>query len=114
MLEQVFLNLFRNGIEAMEMDGLMTIAARRPEDDPAHILVEVHDNGCGMDEDDIPNVFNPFFTRKKYGTGLGMTHVKKIIDLHQGNVEIKSKKGEGTTVALSIPLDTTEKAVNVK
>jgi signal transduction histidine kinase len=53
-----------------------------------------------MDEEEITNVFNPFYTRKKYGTGLGMTHVKKIIDLHQGNVEIKSRKGEGTTIVL--------------
>jgi PAS domain S-box-containing protein len=108
MLEQVFLNLFRNAIEAMEMDGLMTISARRSEDDPPGIIIEVRDNGCGMDEDEIPNIFNPFFTRKKYGTGLGMTHVKKIIDLHQGNIEITSRKGEGTAVVLSIPLETTD------
>lgn len=108
MLEQVFLNLFRNAIEAMEMDGLMTISARRSEDNPPGIIIEVRDNGCGMDEDEIPNIFNPFFTRKKYGTGLGMTHVKKIIDLHQGNIEITSRKGEGTAVVLSIPLETTD------
>jgi signal transduction histidine kinase len=50
-------------------------------------------------------MFNPFFTRKKYGTGLGMSQVKKIVDLHQGNIEIVSKKGEGTRIVLTLPVN---------
>jgi len=112
MLEQVLLNLFRNGIEAMENDGRLTITARRQDTDPPCILLSVEDEGCGMEEDEASNVFNPFFTRKKYGTGLGMTHVKKIIDLHQGNIEIVSKKGEGTKIVLSIPVDAIDQPIS--
>lgn len=106
MLEQVFLNLFRNAIEAMENHGHLTIVGRIGDDGTSTIILEVHDDGCGMDEEEASQMFNPFFTRKKYGTGLGMTQVKKIIDLHQGNIEIISKKGEGTRIVLSIPIDT--------
>ena len=50
------------------------------------------------------HLFNPFFTRKKYGTGLGLTQVKKIVDLHQGIVDIFSTKGEGTRVRIRFPV----------
>jgi PAS domain S-box-containing protein len=93
MIEQVLLNLIRNGIEAMENNGRLTLSARRIEGDSGTILLEVRDEGCGMDEEDVSHMFNPFFTRKKYGTGLGMSQVKKIVDLHQGNIEVHSKKG---------------------
>ena len=53
---------------------------------------------CDVDAADLHHIFNPFFTKKKYGTGLGMTQVKKIIDLHMGSIEISSNKGEGTQV----------------
>jgi signal transduction histidine kinase len=49
-------------------------------------------------------VFNPFFTTKKYGTGLGLSQVKKIIDLHRGSIEILSRKDEGTRVIITLPL----------
>ena len=105
MLEQALLNLFRNAIEAMDANGCLTISAACPETDRSVVVLNVEDNGCGMDDDETTHIFNPFFTRKKYGTGLGMTHVKKIIDLHHGNIDIESSKGEGTKVILSIPLD---------
>jgi signal transduction histidine kinase len=67
-------------------------------------LFEIEDNGYGIDEEDMPHLFNPYFTRKKYGTGLGLTQVKKFIDLHHGNIEIFSKRGEGTRVVVTLPL----------
>ena len=67
------------------------------------VLIEVNDNGYGIDESDMPHLFNPFFTTKKYGTGLGLTQVKKIIDLHQGSIEVQSRKGEGTRVIVTLP-----------
>jgi PAS domain S-box-containing protein len=105
MLEQVLLNLFRNAIEAMGNQGCLTVGARIDADDSRTIVLEVQDNGCGMDEEETSQMFNPFFTRKKYGTGLGMSQVKRIIDLHQGNISIASKKGEGTRVQLFLPID---------
>jgi PAS domain S-box-containing protein len=111
MLEQVLLNLFRNAIEAMENGGHLTILAGTPENDPSVITLEVQDEGCGMDEEEASNLFNPFFTRKKDGTGLGMAQVKKIIDLHQGNIDIVSNQGKGTKIVLSIPVDMIEQQI---
>lgn len=104
MIEQALLNLMRNAVEAMEHNGHMTIVARLSETDARFMVVEVQDEGCGMDEEDAAHLFNPFYTRKKDGTGLGMAQVKKIVDLHQGNIEIVSQKGEGTKIILSIPI----------
>jgi signal transduction histidine kinase len=69
------------------------------------ITIEIEDNGCGIAEDDLPHLFNPFFTRKSYGTGLGLTQVKKIVDQHGGEIEVTSKMGEGTRFIISLPRD---------
>ncbi len=104
MLEQAFLNIYRNAADAMDMDGILRTTVRRTGDELAQLQITVEDNGCGIDASDLPHVFNPFFTKKKYGTGLGMTQVKKIIDLHMGSIEIKSKKAEGTRVIVTFPI----------
>jgi len=105
MLEQAFLNIYRNAVDAMEPGGALRIAARRSGTGPPALQITVEDNGCGIDEADLPHIFNPFFTKKKYGTGLGMTQVKKIIDLHRGAIDIQSTRGEGTRVTVSFPID---------
>jgi signal transduction histidine kinase len=64
--------------------------------------VEIRDNGSGIDKEDMPHIFNPFFTRKNYGTGLGLSLVKKIVDLHQGKIEIISEKYKGTKVCVTL------------
>jgi PAS domain S-box-containing protein len=104
MLEQAFLNIYRNAVDAMEMGGVLRTAARQTGNDPTQLQITVEDNGCGIDAADLPHVFNPFFTKKKYGTGLGMTQVKKIIDLHMGSIEVSSKKAEGTRVMVTFPI----------
>jgi PAS domain S-box-containing protein len=105
MLEQAFLNIYRNAVDAMEMDGILRTTTRRTGSDPLQIQITVEDNGCGIDAADLPHVFNPFFTKKKYGTGLGMTQVKKIIDLHMGSIDVSSKKAEGTRVMVTFPIN---------
>ncbi len=110
MLEQSFINVYLNAIDAMEAKGKLCISAKLIDDGGKSVLVEVEDDGCGIDEEDMPHLFNPFFTRKKYGTGLGLTQVKKIIDLHQGALKILSKKGEGTTIMVTLPIE--QKRVN--
>jgi PAS domain S-box-containing protein len=105
MLEQAFLNVYRNAVDAMEPNGMLHIAARLNGQDSSSLQVIVADNGCGIDEADLPHIFNPFFTKKKYGTGLGMTQVKKIIDLHRGTIDIESARGEGTRITVSFPID---------
>ena len=105
MLEQVFLNIYRNAVDAMEMDGILHITVRHRGNDRTQLQITVEDNGCGIDAADLPHLYNPFFTKKKYGTGLGMTQVKKIIDLHMGSIEIRSNKGEGTQVMVTLPIN---------
>ncbi len=108
MLEQAFLNIFRNAIDAMQDGGHLQIIVRESGNQPHELSIEIVDDGCGMDEETLTHLFNPFFTQKRYGTGLGMTQVKKIIDLHTGNIEIETKKGEGTRVIITLPLNVSE------
>jgi PAS domain S-box-containing protein len=106
MLEQAFLNIYRNAIDAMESNGKLTISTKFTEQmNPKIVSVKIEDDGCGIDEEYMPHIFNPFFTQKKYGTGLGLTQVKKILDLHQGTIDIFSKRGVGTKVVISLPVE---------
>jgi PAS domain S-box-containing protein len=102
MVEQAFLNVILNAVDAMEEGGVMTFLVEMTDDATPMMEVEIADDGCGIDEQDQVHLFNPFFTRKKYGTGLGLTQVKKIIDLHQGTVDIFSTRGEGTRVRIRL------------
>jgi two-component system sensor histidine kinase HydH len=100
MIKQALINIFQNAIDAMEPQGRLSISLRNENES---LLLEVEDNGCGIDEEDIPHLFNPFFTKKNYGTGLGLTQVKKIIEQHNGEIEIISKKGSGTRFIITLP-----------
>ncbi len=105
MLEHVFINIYQNAIDAMALTGELMITTKVAGNGRQSIIVEISDTGCGIDEEDLPHLYNPFFTRKKYGTGLGLTQVKKIIDLHQGSIEILSKRDKGTMVTVTIPVN---------
>ncbi|MBW2562293.1 MAG: PAS domain S-box protein [Deltaproteobacteria bacterium] len=98
MLEQAFLN-----IDAMKDSGKLSISAR---EENGRVCVEIKDDGCGISREDMPYIFNPFFTKKSYGTGLGLAQIKKIIDLHQGTIEILSREGKGTGVVVTFPAQT--------
>lgn len=106
MMADAFLNVIRNASEAVAENGEITITLRCLEETRHLVVVEIKDNGGGIDEEDMPHLFNPFFTRKNYGTGLGLSLVKKIIDIHQGTIDISSKRNEGTTVTIVLPLGT--------
>ncbi len=103
MITDAFLNIIRNAVEAVEDKGSIRIYARSIGSQPPAVLVVVEDNGCGIDEADMPHLFNPFFTKKKYGTGLGLSQVSKIVELHQGKIEIISEKDKGTKVCVTLP-----------
>lgn len=103
MMADALLNIIRNAVEAVEEKGSIIISLNYLEETRESVVVRVNDNGCGIDTEDIPHLFNPFFTRKKYGTGLGLSQVKKIIDLHQGTINVASEKGKGTMVSVTLP-----------
>ncbi len=105
MITDAFVNIVRNAVEALEDNGYIRIYARSIGSQPPSVLVVVEDNGCGIDDADMPHLFNPFFTKKKYGTGLGLSQVMKIVEVHQGKLEIISEKDKGTKVCVTLPCD---------
>lgn len=104
MVEQALINLYRNAIDAMEVGGTLSISARLLSREHREALIEIRDNGSGIAEEDMIHLFNPFFTKKQYGTGLGLTQVKKIIELHEGTIDVVSEKGKGTEVRITLPV----------
>jgi PAS domain S-box-containing protein len=101
-LRQVFTNVMKNALEATERHPQGRVAVRLYERQ-ATAVVEVADNGVGIGPEQRDKIFLPFFTTKPTGTGLGMAIVKKIMDLHGGEIEIDSRPGQGTTIRLIIP-----------
>lgn len=100
-LLRAFFNVAVNAADAMGKGGTLRISSRRMDN---MAVVEFSDNGCGMPDDVKARIFEPFFTyKKRYGTGLGMAIVKKIIDDHKGSLEVESRVGEGTTVKFFLP-----------
>lgn len=103
-IEQVMINLIVNASEAMREDvkGLVTVRTRLEGNT---IIVDVKDNGVGMNQQTIKQIFDPFFTTKraKGGTGLGLAIAYRIIEEHGGNVSVQSKAGAGTTFTIRIP-----------
>ncbi len=103
-LQQVFLNLFLNAIQAMPKGGLLAVRGTRIGD--GAVEVDVVDTGIGIPEENLGSVFDPFFTTKETGagTGLGLAVSYGIIEKHNGSIAVHSKVGEGTTFTVRIPV----------
>ncbi|MBT8347170.1 MAG: PAS domain-containing protein [Desulfofustis sp.] len=100
-LTQVFLNLFLNGIQAMEEGGRLIVSTFCSEDE---IIVEIGDSGRGIPPDLVEKVFEPYFTTKQDGTGLGLAMSTKIIHDHSGRMTLESHENQGTTVTVRLPV----------
>jgi len=98
-LNQVFLNLFLNGIQAMESGGTLTVRTVKTD---KSIKVIVSDTGSGIEPDNLGRVFDPYFTTKPEGTGLGMAMSAKIVEEHGGVITIESEVNKGTSVIVEI------------
>jgi len=105
-LQQCFLNLVFNAIEAMPHGGLLSIHSDL-DSSSRSVEVEIRDTGCGIPEEHLGHIYDPFFTTKEagQGTGLGLSIVHGIVKAHQGDIQVDSQPGEGTTFVLSFPLD---------
>ena len=103
-IEHVILNLISNSIDAMDVGGILNIRAYIID---GSVVIECEDNGCGIDEKDMNNIFNPFFTTKELGkgTGLGLFIVFSEVQKLGGKVDVKSELGEGTVFTVAIPLE---------
>jgi two-component system NtrC family sensor kinase len=110
-LQQVFLNLFLNAIQAMPNGGLLTVQGKTSED--RVIEVDVTDTGVGIAEENIGSVFDPFFTTKEVGAGcgLGLAVSYGIIEKHNGTITVRSKLGEGTTFVVRLPFSSPRQEV---
>lgn len=100
-LEQVLINLIKNAGEAMPEMGTITLAARRESD---WVCLEVMDTGEGIPAESLEEIFIPFFTTKKKGSGLGLSVCRKIVQDHGGHIEVTSKPAEGSTFAVLLPV----------
>jgi len=99
-IRQVFINVILNALEAMPDGGYLEIRARSKG---GLVTVEFTDTGCGIPESVVDKIFDPLFTTKPKGVGLGLAVCRSIIERHGGDIGIKSKEGEGTTFSLSLP-----------
>jgi signal transduction histidine kinase len=100
-LKQLFLNIFLNAIQAMPDGGELAVEARLREDQKA--AVTVADTGEGIPEENMDRIFDPFFTTKKSGTGLGLSIGYNIVKSHRGDIEVKSRPGQGTSILITLP-----------
>jgi PAS domain S-box-containing protein len=100
-VKEALLNIISNSIQAVGEGGeiLLTTSVRN-----GYVLTEIHDNGPGIAEKDMPFIFDPFFTTRATGTGLGLSITRRIIEEHKGRIEVKSKPGEGTTLKVYLPI----------
>ncbi len=101
-LQEVFLNLMMNAAQAMEENGgVLTVCSSKKNES---VEVEFRDTGKGMSEETRLKIFKPFFTTKATGTGLGLSLCLKIIENHQGSIDVASQEGVGTVFTVRLPL----------
>jgi signal transduction histidine kinase len=99
-LQQVLLNLVLNAVQAMRAGGTLTIEAQSGRDG---VSLVVADTGAGIPADVLPRVFDPYFTTRTDGLGLGLTIARRIVEAHGGAIELDSQAGRGTRVRLRLP-----------
>jgi two-component system sensor histidine kinase HydH len=109
-IKQVLLNIFLNSLVAMKNGGKLEIMLT-PEKE--NLCVVIADTGAGINEMDLPRIYDPYFTSKPAGTGLGLAVVQKIMEAHGGHIKIESTGGLGTKVFLLFPLSDTGKKRNM-
>ena len=103
-IEQALINVLLNALDVLEEGGRIEIATRQLRAKGKALRIDITDDGPGIGADDLPYVFNPFFSNKKKGTGLGLSNVRKIIEAHGGTGNITPARPRGTTVSLTLPL----------
>jgi two-component system sensor histidine kinase HydH len=100
LLYRAFLNILINAIHSMQDGGTIDIKVEEVRD---AYRIEVEDTGCGISQENVDKIFNPFFTTKEKGSGLGLSIVRKIIEGHRGTIGIRSVEGQGTKVQVQLP-----------
>ncbi len=102
-MSQVLLNLLLNAVESMDDGGRIGIVASIDQD---RLILQISDNGSGISETDLSQIFDLYFTTKTSGTGMGLAIVHNIVEAHDGDIKVESQAGKGTTVTIRLPLET--------
>ncbi|MGH7390633.1 MAG: two-component system sensor histidine kinase NtrB [Candidatus Rokuibacteriota bacterium] len=100
LMTQVLWNVALNGIEAMDRRGRLRFEVTRED---GHVAMAVSDTGRGIPPDELRRVFEPFYSRKPGGSGLGLTIARRIVESHGGRIEVESEPGRGTRVTIALP-----------
>ena len=100
-LKQAFYNLIKNALQALSHGGILRVITSRSD---THLIISFEDNGTGISVEDMAHITEPYFTRKKNGTGLGLFIVQRILHEHGGQLELLSEPGRGTTARILLPL----------
>jgi len=103
-MEQVFINFFMNAVEAIQGQGHISVRSYKDEDNQG-IVVEIADSGMGIPQELVERIFEPFFSTKPKGTGLGLAVNYGIIQKHGGQIRVSSQPGRGTTMTIRLPCD---------
>lgn len=107
-MQQVFINLITNAADAVNPQGLIKISTYTEKSSKSNegefSVVSISDNGIGILPEDLPKIFNPFFTRKSEGTGLGLPITQRILHQHNGIIDVESNYGKGTTFYVKLPV----------
>jgi signal transduction histidine kinase len=99
-IKQAFYNVIKNSLEAMHRHGMLGI---RTDLDDTHVIIRFVDTGSGMSPESLSRVFEPYFTTKPSGTGLGLLIVRRIVREHGGELSIESTQGKGLTLTIRLP-----------
>jgi two-component system sensor histidine kinase HydH len=100
-MRSALVNLLLNAVQAMPNGGVIFIGARTSD---GSLTIEIRDTGCGMTPEHLAQVFEPFYTTKSRGLGLGMPYAKRVVEEHGGSIKLESAPGAGTKVELTLPL----------
>jgi signal transduction histidine kinase len=107
LLQQVFINIINNAIEAVKTGGIINIKYQSLDEN--FVIIKIQDNGKGISEKDLNHIFEPFYsTKKEYGTGLGLSITYGIIKKLGGNIQVESVINEGTTFLITLPYEYSE------
>lgn len=102
-IQHVFLSIFTNALEAMSPGGNLRISVSQKRGRQPEMVIRIHNDGAPIPEELSEKIFEPYFTTKRSGTGLGLAMVKKIVDEHEGHIAIDSRPQEGTLVTIALP-----------
>jgi two-component system sensor histidine kinase HydH len=102
-LRQAIWNLCLNAVQAMPDGGELRVGARPLRERGGRLQISITDTGQGIADGDLPHIFEPFFSTKPEGSGIGLALVYRVVEEHGGSIEVRSRVGEGTTFILTLP-----------